>query len=47
MKYVFLLVFKYEDSIKAIKHKEKPPEWEAFLFVTPTGFKPVTLRAEI
>ena len=26
---------------------KKPPKREAFLFVTPTGFKPVTLRAEI
>ena len=30
-----------------VPKQKKPPKREAFLFVTPTGFKPVTLRAEI
>ena len=29
------------------KKIKKPPKREAFLFVTPTGFKPVTAGAEI
>ena len=30
-----------------VPKQKKPPKREAFLFVTPTGFKPVTAGAEI